>query len=320
MIVFKIICDVAVTAGCCIGVGFVSGKEAQVFFGNNFNVAIFCVAFFLINYALREYCRKRQCYTISILSDSMFGKFSPVFDTIVCVCCFVCIVTVIAGVEQCLGELFYLSKAPLYAVTAAVISAIVLRRGTSALKIANLVSIALAIVLIIVLSYTNHAKYPDDLSVPVYKPVIYALFSMTMSLGVIPQLATDSTKTQNLVSTLISSVVVAVLMAIVLPVCNFNASLPAISNVSNPALLGFAVITLLLSSVTGIVANAYPIMQHIRSVLPDDTVCSALIFGLALIFSAFGFDFAVKVGYTAVGIVGIILFALATFSLGNKKV
>lgn len=315
----KIICDVAVTAGCCIGVGFISGKEAQVFFGNNFNVAIFCVAFFVINYALREYCRQRQCATVSAIANSMFGRFSSVFDTIVAVCCFVCIVTVIAGVEQCLSELFYVGKSPLYAVAAAVISAIILHKGMSALKVANLISIVLAIVLIAVLACINTTHYTADLSVPIYKPVIYALFSMTMSLGVIPQLATESTRTQNLVSTAISSVIIAMLMAIVLPICDFNASLPTISSINSPILLGLAVIALLLSSVTGMVANAYPIIQHLYSVLPDKTVCCALIFGLALAFSAFGFDFAVKVGYTAVAIVGVALFAVATFSLLPTK-
>ena len=312
--------DVAVAVGCCIGVGFLSGKEAQVFFGNVFNVVIFAVIFCVASLALREYCRLNRCATVDTLSASLFGKASKVFNMGIALCSFVCIVTVLAGVEQCLSELFYLSKLPLYAFAAAVIAALLLRKDMKALKVANVLSIVMAIVLIIILMCTNTTAGVENTQVPMYQPVIYALFSVTMSLGVTTQLATDSSKARNVIACIIASVLTAALMLAVLPLCQLNANLPTLANITHPILRFYAVITLLFAAVTGIVANAYPIEQELKSLVPDNTVCNALIFGAALAFSMFGFDFAVKFGYLLVSAFGAAIVLLAIIKLLLKHI
>ncbi|MCH5156321.1 MAG: hypothetical protein J1G02_00415 [Clostridiales bacterium] len=310
--------DVAVTVGCCIGVGFLSGKEAQVFFGNVFNVAIFAVVFFVANLALREYCRMHRCDTVGRLSSSLFGKVSKVCNVGIALCSFVCIVTVLAGVEQCLSSMFYLSKLPLYAFVTALIATLLLRRDIKALKYANFVAIVMAVILIILLCHNSH-ECVDNLQVPIYQPIIYALFSITMSLGVTTQLAGKASRNHNVLSAAIASVIVASMMIVMLRLSNSNVQLPALNNITSPILLAYAVVTLLLSAVTGIVANAYPIVQELKSLITDDTVCNALIFGTALAFSMFGFDFAVKFGYMLVSAFGLAVVVLIIFKMIIKR-
>ena len=307
--------DVAVAVGCCIGVGFLSGKEAQVFFGNVFNVIIFAVVFFAVSFATREYCRVHCCSSVERLSLSLFGKGSKLLNMGIALCSFVCIVTVLAGVEECLAKLFYISNLPLYAFAAALIAALLLQRDMKALKYANFMSIVMAVILIIILLFGDSSKHAEDLQIPIYKPVTYALFSVTMSLGVLTRLATESTQKHNLIASVIASVLTALLMAAVLPLCQLNADLPTLCNITSPLLLAYALITLLLAAVTGIVANAYPIVHELKQVVPDNTVCNALTFGSALAFSMFGFDFAVKFGYMLVSAFGAVIVVLSIFKL-----
>ena len=311
--ILKMLGDVAVAVGCCIGVGFLSGKEAQVFFGNKINVAIFAAVFFIVTYIIREYSRKKNCTDINELSQSMFGKYSTVMNVGIALCSFVCIVTVLAGVEQCLSQMYYLSKLPLYAFAAAFIAAILLKFGLKALKIANAVSVIMATVLIIVLVCTNENQNAEQLSVPFYQPIVYALFSVTMSLGVITQLASDSTKKENLIASILAAVILAVFLLVILPLCNMTLSLPALGNISHPILIFYTILTLLLSAVTGVVANAYPILHYLNAVTHDETLNCALIFLAALAFSMFGFDFAVKFGYLLVSVVGLIILFTASY-------
>ena len=311
--------DVAVAVGCCIGVGFLSGKEAQVFFGNTVNVVIFAILFFAANYAVREYCRRNNCSNVAQLSGKLAPKVQYILNFGISLCSFVCIVTVLAGVEECLSKLFYLSKLPLYAFATAVIAALLLHRDMKALKYANFLSIIMALVLIFVLLFTGGEKHADDLQVPLYQPVIYALFSVTMSLGVTTQLAVKADKKSNAIACVLASVITAALMIAIVPLCERNSDLPTLSNISNPLLLAYAVITLLLAAVTGIVANAYPIAQELTSVIDDHTVRCTLIFGLALAFSMFGFDFAVKFGYLLVSAVGALIIVLAIYKLIKNK-
>ena len=317
--ILQILCDVAVTVGCCVGVGFISGKEAQVFFGNKLNAIIFCVVFFLVNFAVREHCRKQRCKDLHQLNKSLW-KRPTLFDALITLCSFVCIVTVLAGVEQCLGSIFNLGgKLPLYAFAAALISSLLLSKGMTALKVVNVIAFGMAIVLIALLCVGKTDSYVENLQVPLYQPVVYALFSLTMSLGVISKLGADSTKKDNLIATLLSAVILTALMLLILPTCNFHNAMPTIDGITNKYLLGFALLTLLLSAVTGIVANGFPIVHYLQGVIDDETLCCALIFGFALAFSMFGFDFAVKVGYVLVSAMGALIFVNSVIKQLRKR-
>ena len=315
--VLQIICDVAVTVGCCVGVGFISGKEAQVFFGNKFNAIIFCVIFFAVNFVVREYCRKRDCSDIHSLNTSLFRR-PTLFDTLIALCSFVCIVTVLAGVEQCLSSICNIGKLPFYGFFASFVASLLLYRGMSALKFANVIAVSASIVLLAVVFANKQETAVENLQVPLYQPIIYALFSLTMSLGVVTKLTAGCSKVDNFIASLLSSLILTVLMLTILASGKFNSAMPIVAVIPNNFWLAFALLTVMLSAITGIVANAYPIAQYLYGVVPDRTLCCALIFGFALAFSMFGFDFAVKFGYALVSVMGGVIFVVALCKLFYK--
>lgn len=316
----KNVCDVAVTVGCCLGVGLLSGKEAQIFVGNYANIAIFAVVFALTNIAFRQFASKKRCDNLEKLSKSCFARGASVFDVCLLACCFVCVTTMLAGVEQCVSQVFPLSS-PLYAVMTATIAAVIMIRGLSALKIVNIISLLMAFVLIAII-LTKRSE-PQSLQVGAHMPVIYALFSTTMSLGVICKLACDNTSRENVACSVIAAILLGAIMLLVLPSCNFALDLPTLGKL-NGAERVFAAVTLVIAAVTGLVANAYPILESISDVIPDRTLASAAIFTLALALSAFGFDFAVKFGYVFVGVIGLTALVCAVYksikhTLDNRK-
>ncbi|MCM1194701.1 MAG: hypothetical protein NC099_04025 [Corallococcus sp.] len=303
--------DIAVVVGCAVGVGFLSGKEAQIFFGNVTNVAIFAVTFALINVIFREYCRKRNCGNVAKLSVCCFKRYAIAFDLCISACCFVCVVTMLAGVEQCISNILPVSAFPLYALVTAVIATAVMQRGLSALKTANFISIALAVTLIVILYLTGNGKETTVTNdVPAYNPIAYALFTFVMSFGVTTTLGSQSGKRRNVICSLISAAVIALMMIAVMGLSDFSLSMPVIDGITDPFLLALAVITLILSAVTGIVANAMPIVSEINALINDRTLSAAAVFTLALSMSMFGFDFALKYGYMLVGVVGAITLAV----------
>lgn len=303
----QVISDIAVVAGCFVGIGFLSGKEAQTFVGNYANATIFAAVFCAANYIIREFCRRNNCGDTATLSRRLWGKFSGTFDTALCLCCFVCIVTVLAGIEQCLSQLLYICKIPLYSIAAAAIGVFVLRRGMSALKTANGVGIVCAIVLIIILYVTRRDDFTQQYDVPsADKSVIYALFTTTASLGVLTQLSAQSNAKQNVICAVGAAALLLLLTIIIMPLCNCGGNLPTLDGITNRYIKIYAMITLLICGVTGTVANAYPIVKQLHSVIPDDSLCAFMVYISAAAFGMFGFDFAVKAGYFCVSIMGAI--------------
>ena len=311
--------DAGVVAGCCLGVGMLSGKEAQVFFGNAVNVIIFAVTFCLINVLFREYCRKNAINDTVTLAKKCFNRFSAPFGIGLALCCFVCVTTMLAGVNECLQALMPVGALPLYGVACATLAAIILSRGMKALKIANAISIALAVILLVVLFCLNDCRGETRYVCPI-SPVIYTLFSVTMSFGVLTKLGAESDRKKNIICSVIASAVLSGVTFAVMSLSDFSLGLPAIENITNPYLLAFTGVTLTLAAVTGVVANAAPIVERLKDVIPDEALCCVLTFALALALSALGFDFAVKAGYLIVGVIGGITVVKAVINLIGERI
>lgn len=313
-----IILDAATVAGCCVGVGFLSGKEAQVFFGGFANVAIFAVCFFALNIFLRCFCRVHRCFDVASVAKLCFGRFAGVFTLLFLLCSFVCVVTMLAGVESCLGgnEL----KLPAYGIAVALISAFILKKGLRALKILNVAAIVLALAYLVAVACISKNSF-SNAPTSVAQPVKYALFSVTMSVGVLAPLS-DTTKKGNIAATAIATCALCALIVFVLWIADFSLDMPIFGKTDNVLLNVLGAITAILATVTGVVANTLPITQCIGDVFEDDTLCYTCIFCIALALSMFGFDFALTYGYLFVALVGIVLtIALAAKSLQhvNRK-
>lgn len=77
-----VLSDGATVAGCCIGVGFLSGKEAQLFWGNFAGIGIFALCFFVANTILRRFCYQKNCNNVADLLHACFPKTAGVFLTL----------------------------------------------------------------------------------------------------------------------------------------------------------------------------------------------------------------------------------------------
>lgn len=300
------VCDVALVVGAAVGVGLLSGKETQVFVGVLPNALIFAVVFFAVLSIFREFCRKNAVSDTTELAVACFGRYALVFTVALCLCAFVCVVTCLAGVEQCLSDILYLSKLPLYAVLIASVGALVMTKGLSALKICNVVSLIMAAALFAALAVNN---VPSDVtSAPKpYMPIAYALFNFTMSLCLTCRLGARSSKRQNIFRSVVSALILAALLIASALLADFSKPLPTLSNISDPILKGFAVITIALTSMCGIVGCALPVTELLDSVIGDRTVSSMCVFLCACAFSMFGFDFLVRFGYIFVALIGAVI-------------
>ncbi len=312
--VLKVVSDVCVTVGCCVGVGFLSGKEMQVFVGNALGVLLFCLCFGASLFVVRERCRICNYGSVGQLG-ALFGKMKGAFSVVTALCSFVCIVTVLAGAEQCLSSLYDIGL-PFYSFAVALCGALLLRLGMKTLKVVNALSVAMAVALVMLLYVRPQTQNHCHCAVSPVKTVAYALFSVTMSLGVLTKLSCECTRRQNVLCSVASAVVLSALMLALLPLCDMNRPLPALNGIEG-ALVPYAVITLALCGATGIASNAFSVAELLRQVIPDDTVCCVLMFGSALAFSMFGFDFALKFGYMLVACVGGIL--IITIVLSKKS-
>lgn len=312
--------DVAVVVGSAVGVGLISGKETQIFVCSPFNAAVFAVAFCCILSVFREFCRKNSVCDVSRLAAVCFGRFAPVFNVAVCTCAFVCVVTCLAGVEQCLSSMLYLSNVPLYAVGVAVLGALIMAKGMSALKVCNVISVATAVILFVLLAFVNEpSTFSTDAPMP-YMPVLYALFNFTMSLSLTCKLGARTGARSNFARSAAASLTIAAMLVATVFIADFDKPLPTLTNVTNPYLKVYATLTVALACTCGIVGCAIPVCEFVNAVIGDETLTSAVVFGFACTFSMFGFDFLVRFGYLLVALVGaVILVAIPVSSLCRQR-
>lgn len=307
--------DSCTVVGATVGVGFLSGKEAQTFFGEHKNVAFFAIYFFVFNLAIRQFCYKNGCGNAASFSRACFGKFSAMFLAALCLCNFVCAVSILAGLQSCLEQLFFATKLPVFAFVAALVAAFVLKTGLKTFKILNVISIVLALAyLFCVALFTPHIG--RQTSVSWAKPLVYSLFSVTASLGVLAPLSQKGK--QNVASTIFATVLLCALMCIVIFAADFSLSLPVFGKTDSVALNVFGAVTVVLATITGVVANALPIVQCVNLAFRDSALSTTCVLCLAVAISMFGFDFALRYGYVPVAFVGAISVVAAAYKLAKN--
>lgn len=309
--------DSCTVVGATVGVGFLSGKEAQTFFGGYVNVAVFAGCFLAFNLVIRQFCFKNGCGNAASFSRACFGKFSAVFLAALCLCNFVCAVSVLAGLQSCLEQLFFATKLPIFAFVVALAAAFVLKTGLKTFKMLNVLSIVLALAYLFgVAFFTPHTG--SETSVSFAQPLVYALFSLATSLGVLAPLSQKGK--QNVAATIIATVLLCALMCIVIFAADFSLNLPIFGKTDSVALNVFGAFVVVLATITGVVANALPIVQCVNLVLEDSALSTTCVLCLAVACSMFGFDFALRYGYLPVAFTGAISVTAAAFKLAKETV
>lgn len=299
--------DVAVIVGTTVGVGLITGKETQIFVASPLNAVIFAVVFCVTLLIVREFCRVCQAATPSNLAKACFPRRSGVFNFVLSLCAFVCVTTTLAGVQQCLNDVLPIYNLPVYAILVAAVSAVVLLKGMSALKISNVLAILMAVALFAALFIQGGGGNQLATQPQPYMPIAYALFNLTMSLAVVCRLGESSTKTQNVAVSVVSAVALAVLLLVTACLADFSQPLPTLSGIQSPALKVYAVATVTVASVGGVVSCASAVVEQVDTVIADKTTSAICVFALSCAFAMFGFDFVVHYGYVFVALVGAVL-------------
>lgn len=308
--------DCCTVIGATVGVGFLSGKEAQMFFGGYVNVAVFAVCYFAFNLVLRIFCFKKNCGNAAVFSRVCFGKFSSLFLVALCLCNFLCAVAVLAGLQNCLEELICDTKWPVFAFLAAIAAALMLKSGLKVFKIANVLSVASVLVYLLCIAvFTPDADC--GVSVNITQPMIYSLFSATTSLAVLAPLSQKNKR--NVAAAAVATLIICVLLCTVIFSADFSLNLPVLGKTDNPALVIFGTITVTLAAVTGAAANALPIVQCVNVYIKDTTLSTACVLCAAVLFSVFGFDFAMRYGYLPVALTGAVSVVAALRGIVKDK-
>lgn len=314
-----IFADAVTVAGCCVGAGFLSGKEAQLYYGNTACVCVFAAFFCLLTLCVRAFCSKNGCYDVNSLCKTCYPAFGGILSTLTCACCFVCIVAMIAGANSCLSSLLFAGFEPFYGIIVGAIAVAVVKIGLRALKALNALSLVLAAAYLVWL--TCEIETPDftPQTTSPFLPFIYATFSATMSLGVLTKLAKTDGKS-NVAATITASVLLLALALCVLHLCDFRLDLPLLCRTNNTALNVLGGVSIVCATVTGVCANAIPVLECVRDVFDgDDTLCLLVVFCVAVALSLLGVDVVMKWGYLLVAGVGAaIVFGCIKKTLHDK--
>ena len=133
-----------------------------------------CV-FFVANTVLRRFCYQKNCKNVADLLHACFPKTAGVFLTLFLTCSFVCIVTMLAGVQDCAAS-FFPTPLPLFSVAVAVISALLLKKGLTALKVLNALSLLLAVAYLVALAFTTNNTFQRGRNATFHADTICAVF------------------------------------------------------------------------------------------------------------------------------------------------
>lgn len=300
--------DCATVVGSCIGVGFLSGKEAATFFGNFTNVFIFGLCFFIFCFVVRKVCSVGHCKTVPQLFSVCFGKCSTVATWLFCLCSLVCAATLLAGVDDCLRD--FLCLPPLVcSVAVAFCCLVVLRKGFAFMKVLNAISVVLIVAYLAAIA--TLPKAGGTTSVSKFSPIGYAAFSVATILGVLVSLGYKQ-KSGCFLRCAICGVVFSLLAALAVWCSDFSLSLPLFGRSKSLPLAALGCFAVFSSVVASICANLMPVLQSAEELYcGNKTLLTFVLLASTCALSFLGFDFALKYGYAFVAMFGFCVFAAA---------
>ena len=293
--------NVCLIVSSTIGVGFLSGKELQIFVGNPKNIPIFVVIFALGTALYSVWAQKYRCQNIQELCRKTFGKYA---DIVYLSLMFGNVATTVALLatadETCCEIVGIFFPFPVFALTICVAASIIQRQT----KTANMLSV---IALILVVAYisvpifcreTKEQFFPTNVSV--FQTVVYALFSSTALLGITVRISAKETTQRNILVSVVSAVTLAVIMYVKMTYAPLSESSDAFRKM-------FSAITLFASATTSVYANCLLPLSVLDSMTHDRTFSAYALFAFCLLLCLLKADFLIEVGYTLVAIFGTVL-------------
>ncbi len=314
MKVKEIFSDCMAIVGCVVGIGFVTGKEAQIFVGNNRNIWIFVAIFGISTIVLRQFCAKRQLNSTQQFVTFAFGKAGAFLHLALLGCFFVCLVTTLATVESSFEQLFGRMPFPLWSAIVAVACCIILKGGIKSFKTISILAFVSAFVTFLCISPNNTAT---EVSVNPLLTIVYGLFSLTMVLPVCCN--GEKSLWENVLSVVIATAILGAMLWWIGKIADFRLTLPIGGNLQGFGKVCLCV-TICLCGISGGVANALPVYQGVQDVVDDKKLLRFWVFGLSWAFSCLGLDFLLKYGYLFVALVGLAIVLRCVLAKKNPTI
>ena len=291
--------------GCVVGVSFVTGKEAQAFVGNAKNILLFAVIFGVGVLVLRSFCNRFCLQNTLEFAQFTFKKRGHVVYFLLLGCYFVCLVTTLATVQNCFDELLCKTPFSLWSLAVVLVAIPMVKLGAKSFKTLSILAFVGAFATFLFVTF-KHVP-PNETTINPLSTTAYSLFSLTM---VLPVCCTSkrSSKRENILCVLVATATIALLLWWVERVADFTMQLPIGGNLVGVGKVCLCV-TISLCGLSGAVGNALPICQGLADVIPDKTLLSFVVLGVAWAISCLGLEVFLKYGYVFVAVVGLVIVA-----------
>ena len=334
-----------IVLGAVIGAGFASGKEIVSFFGKlgYFSLPFLLVVgglFFFFFYVFAKLGKMLKPKSISDITASMFGKFGIIVDFGFIMSAFITLSSMIAGCDSVGTIIFKENYNFCYiSIFSVMLVTVILMFGLKYIyKITNFIVPSIIILMVIIL-LTYAGKTPAETvsssninfnfaSAIIYS-VLYVCMNTFTNIFIISKSSSYMNKKQIGVASIISSVLIVLLVALILVSvlrggdAIFLSDMPMLSiafSTGGVAGITYSII-LWLAIFTTICIAAYSIVEWLNKFIKNKFLCIVIVLGLSFVFSRFGFSTIVDVFYPIEGIFGgiFIIYSIVYYYKNKRK-
>lgn len=301
---FNVCTAVFSISGSIIGAGFITGKEINGFFGEDFSLSGIYLAFLL--FAISFFI---------IMNIAEKGSLVAAVKFVVAICNVFIAACMVAALKSVYGELFNVSEnIKLLHIISLIFAFIICFVGVRAIGVFSLASIPflIAVLIFVSLAYSDGGdiNVSPRGSVGVVYPMLYVGINTMLSSGVIQGFGTTLSVKEKIATAAATSLTLCLCIAIVgNAVRGVDGEMPLAELVaSNRKLYIIVHILMLFAIFSTLVSSLYSVF----SVLPSryKMSCLTVLFLLVVFLSRFGFSSIVENVYPVIGAVGIVYIAI----------
>lgn len=331
----------------CLGVGFVSGAEAKVFFADRRALVVFCVAYAASLFVFRTYASRCRAQNSSDFAQSLPQKFGAIAGHVLTICGLMTCIAVCGGAAECLDYLLGTNLSVLHCVPICLAVCFVCGKN-GGVKLASAVAVFACLVWLAVCFVASRVSGCADIFQnfaqavamtefvhanshtfgafvsTLYRifvlPTVYALFSAVTSLSVQCKTCNGNFPiAKNAAVSLISAALTAFCVFMVCITANFAQNLPLLALSNGLAFKLVAIVCVEACAVSCVSSNVIAVSDLLSPLVSDKTLRGLLIFLVILLLAPFRFDKVMTAVYFFVALVGIVLLIFVLKSLTAKS-
>ncbi|MBQ9714823.1 MAG: hypothetical protein IJV77_00265 [Clostridia bacterium] len=282
-------CCVSVV-GCVLGIGFLTGKELTLFFGNANALAVsvcFFFLFFAICFLFLRLGKKYLCDDVTSLNDRLFDKGAKAFSFVFVLTCFLVCAVMMAGVQSLWSGVT--GKNFCFSLLLALFCVLSLSFGVGAVKKVGFALVPLVVVLFFVVllpafdGFANKGFCFADF-VRVAK---YVCFNCMLGASVFLSCGKTLCKGHALVVALCSSLVLSAMIFLVLS--TGGGDMPVLDVAKNSGVYLLFVLALTGGVATALCCCSYTVVEWLDKKTCDKKLSVAVVCMCAYVTSLFGF-------------------------------